>query len=134
MTIQFPKLCKNLRVVFNKPDVTDFFLSVIRNTIKYREENNVTRKDFLQLLLDLKDDETENLSFNEIAANCFLFFAAGFETSSTTMSFCLYELAGNQDIQDKLREEIRKVLSRNKGELTYEAMNEMKYLNCVIEG
>lgn len=35
-------------------DVSDFFLGAIRETMDYRENNNVKRNDFLQLLLQLK--------------------------------------------------------------------------------
>ncbi|XP_024942374.1 probable cytochrome P450 6a21 [Cephus cinctus] len=71
---------------------------------------------------------------NLIAAQAFIFFAAGFETSSTTMSNALYELALNQDMQDKLRQEIKEEIMKNNGELTYEAVKDMKYLHMVFQG
>lgn len=69
-----------------------------------------------------------------MTAQSFLFFVAGFETSSSTLSFMLLELAQNQHVQDKLRDEIITVLENNDNELTYEAMKQMKYLEMVIEG
>jgi len=63
-----------------------------------------------------------------------MFFAAGFETSATTMSFCLYELALNLYIQDRLRNEIDTVLKKHGGSVTYEGIQEMKYLDKVISG
>ena len=69
-----------------------------------------------------------------IAAQAFVFFIAGFETSSTTMTFCLYEMACNPDIQSRLREEIDAVLSKYDGKITYEAINEIDYLDKVING
>jgi len=63
-----------------------------------------------------------------------MFFGAGFETSATTMSFCLYELALNPDIQDRLRNEIDTVLKKHGGSVTYEGIQEMKYLDKVISG
>lgn len=36
-------------------DVEDFIMSVVRKTIDYREQNNVVRKDLLQLLLQLRN-------------------------------------------------------------------------------
>ena len=69
-----------------------------------------------------------------IAAQAFVFFAAGFETSSTTMTFCLYELACNPDIQKKLRKEIDSVLKTNDGKITYEAIMDMEYLDKVVNG
>ena len=50
------------------------------------------------------------------------------------MTFALYELALNQHVQDKLREEIKTILEKNNNELTYEGMLEMKYLHMVIDG
>lgn len=59
---------------------------------------------------------------------------AGFETSSTTMTLALYELAYRNDIQDKLRKEIVEIAKKHNGEITYDAINEMSYLDNVING
>jgi cytochrome P450 family 6 len=69
-----------------------------------------------------------------LAAQAFVFFTAGFETSSTTMTFCLYELSLHQDIQDRLRQEIDVVLQKHDSKITYEGIQEMKYLDKVISG
>lgn len=39
----------------NDPTVEKFFFDLVESTIKYREENNVIRKDFLQMLIELKN-------------------------------------------------------------------------------
>jgi hypothetical protein len=74
------------------------------------------------------------LSMNSLAAQAFVFFAAGFETSSTTMTFCLYELSLHQDIQERVREEIDVVLRKHGGKITYDAIQEMEYLDKVVSG
>lgn len=105
----------------------------MRETVAYRETNNYTRKDFMQLLIDLrKEDPTFRIE--QIAAQAFLFFVAGFETSSTTMSFALYELALNEHLQERARNEILEVLKRHDGSFTYECLQEMKYLGQIVDG
>jgi len=71
---------------------------------------------------------------NNLAAQVFVFFFGGFETSSTTITFCLYELSLHQDIQDRLREEIDIMLQKNNGKFTYEGIQEMEYLDKVVSG
>ncbi|KAL9708001.1 hypothetical protein quinque_011519 [Culex quinquefasciatus] len=93
----------------------------------------------MDLLIKLKNvepleegsDNLGPLTFNEIAAQAFLFFLAGFETSSTTLSYCMYELARNSDIQDKARKSVSEVLKQH-GSMSYEAVQDMKYLECCI--
>lgn len=57
-----------------------------------------------------------------------------FETSSTNMCYVLFELSQNQDIQDKARECVRKVLAKHDGLFTYEALCEMNYVENCISG
>lgn len=73
------------------------------------------------------------LTMTEAAAQAYVFYLAGFETSSTTATFCLYELAQKQDMQNKVREEIQTQIEKHGG-LTYDAVNDMTYLHKVISG
>lgn len=135
---EFPGLVKlfNLRVI--PKYISDFFLRIVQETVDYREKNNVRRNDFLQLLMELKNsdggDEGPLHSIEEVAAQTFLFFAAGFHSSSAIMTFAVYELAMNEKLQDRTRKEILQVLGRHNGEMSYEAAMEMKYLDQVIYG
>lgn len=69
----------------------------------------------------------------EATAQAYVFFLAGFETSSTMATYCLYELALHQDMQDKVRREIDETLEKYGG-LTYDGVNEMTYLHKVVQG
>ncbi|CAD7079502.1 unnamed protein product [Hermetia illucens] len=138
----YPNLARKLKIRTIGKDVTEFFIETVRKTIQYREENNVQRNDFMDLLIQINKDVEKNvgqsetsrrLTLEEMAAQAFLFFVAGFETSSTTMIFCLYELALNQDIQERSRQEINDVLKKHNNKLTYEAMQEMTYLEMIIK-
>lgn len=130
----FPKVAKKLGISITDQDVSSFFMKVVKDTVEFREKSKFTRNDFMQLLINIRDAHGSNFSTDEVAAQAFVFFLAGFETSSTAMSFSLYELAVNKDVQTKLREEIDEVLKRHDSKFTYEAIQEMKYLGQVLDG
>lgn len=98
----------------------------------------------MQILIDLKNKKLDgeitgkhdgrSLTIEELAAQCFVFFLAGFETSSTTMTFALLEMCRNVEIQEKLREEVNRVLKKYNDEITYDGIMEMKYMSQVIDG
>ncbi|XP_063930105.1 probable cytochrome P450 6a23 [Zophobas morio] len=142
LAINFPNVAKRLGLAVIPNDISNFFIKLVKDTVHYREKNNYSRKDFMQLLIDIKGNKLapeggnkydgKTLTLDEIAAQSFVFFIAGFETSSTTMAFALYELARHQDIQDKLRDEINTVLAKHNGEITYESIQDMKYMDQVI--
>lgn len=63
-----------------------------------------------------------------------LFFMAGFETNATTLSFTLYELALQPQLQKRLRAEIAEIMKKTNGSPTYEDVMNMKYLGMVVSG
>lgn len=138
LAVQFPGVINFFGVRILPKEPADFFWNAIKETVEYRMKNDVRRNDALQLLMDMLGKEGENeentLTFKELAAQAFLFYIAGYETSSTLISFVMVELSANQEIQDKLRHEIDEVLDQNNGELTYEAVHSMRYLDMVING
>uniref|UniRef100_A0A1I8PKJ4 Cytochrome P450 n=1 Tax=Stomoxys calcitrans TaxID=35570 RepID=A0A1I8PKJ4_STOCA len=140
-----PGIAKRLHMKLFRDDMTKYFLELVLHIMEQRLENNIKRKDFMDLLIELKAqdkdvlkaeckaiDLSRGLTLEQITAQLFSFLIAGFETSSTTMSFCLYELACHQDIQQQLRQEIVNTLKENQGELTFEAIQAMGYLDQVI--
>lgn len=138
LAVAFPKLAKFLKFKITEESISNFFLNVVQQNLKYRRTNNVRRNDIFQVLMDMEENndnrETNDfLTFEEIAAQAFIFFVGGFETSSTTLSFCLFELGRNHDIQNKLRNEIERVIEKHGG-VTYEAINDMSYMNQVVNG
>lgn len=127
-SVEWPDLARKLHLTFINKEVGDFFLKTFKQTLEDREKSEINRNDFVKLLLGLKDVYTKE----ELAAEAFLVFSGGFETSSTLMTFTLYELALNPDIQDRLREEITKGIKKNDGKLTYDMLFEFKYLDMVV--
>jgi len=69
-----------------------------------------------------------------VVGQCLLFLLAGFDTSSTLLSFAAYELALNPEIQEKAREEVVEAIAKTNNELTFETLAEMPYLENVMLG
>lgn len=57
---QYPRLFSMLGMKRLSKDTSDFFMRIVRETIKYRETNNVSRNDFLQLLMEMKSNDNDD--------------------------------------------------------------------------
>ncbi|KAJ8874021.1 hypothetical protein PR048_024861 [Dryococelus australis] len=158
--INYPALGRLLRLSYFNAEVISFFRSVVRDMVDYRKNSGVCRDDFLQQLIQLKnegivledrvtdqedslmqqlrdartekEDNTFEITHDFVAAQCYVFFAAGYETSSATMSFCLYELALNPDVQERVRSEVDRMLESSGGNATYESVQDLEYLDAVV--
>lgn len=69
-----------------------------------------------------------------MTANVFVFFVAGFETTASTMAYCLLELAANLDVQERMRQEIVDAITKHDGNLTYDVVKNLQYMDQVISG
>lgn len=157
-----PGLMNFLKVRILPKEATDFFQDIIMETIRARENQNIYRPDMIQLLLDArkgrlthdeksdsdtgfataeessvnKSEKNQILKFtdDDIAAQALVFFFAGFDSTATTMSFMMLELALNPDVQERLWEEIDETIKACNGQLNYEALVKMTYLDQVVSG
>ena len=79
--------------------------------------------------------EFEGLNEDMVAAQGIVFLAAGFETTSSTMSLLLYNLAKHPLVQEKVFAEISSVLENNEDDkIDHDTIAEMPYLEaCLYE-
>ncbi|KAG8306650.1 hypothetical protein J6590_042434 [Homalodisca vitripennis] len=149
LSLAFPSLIDFLRLNKVRPELRDFLTNMVRDSVEYRRKNNIKRNDFVDLLMNIKytkgsweengdvnsksDDKISGaLTIEEMTAQSFVFFLAGFETASSLMAFCLYELACHSEIQERLYQEIQEVMERIEGKITYQMMMEIPFLDQVI--
>jgi cytochrome P450 family 6 len=123
-----PKIARKLGIPLNDKKLGKYFLNVFLQTLENREKNKIDRNDFVSLLLALKD----SFKPSQLAAESLIMYGGGYETSSTLMTFTLYELALNQSIQNRLRDELMEEIERNDGKLTYDLLFSCKYLDMII--
>ncbi|XP_065338077.1 uncharacterized protein LOC135938386 [Cloeon dipterum] len=144
-----PSVARFFRFSFFSQELSNFFRNLVKDIIEERLKSGNTRKDFMQLLIQLKmgqlssiDGESEEmngsastlkLTDDDIVAQAVVFFIGGFETSATTLSFALMEIARNPEVQQKARDNIEEVLKRHGGEVTYQAIQEMIYLDDIVQ-
>lgn len=123
--------------IFNL-QVLEYLANLVQNAREVREHSpECRRNDFLQLMLDAAQKETKEnrstvLDDDTITGQAILFLLAGFETSSTLLTFASYELAINPEIQEHARDEITTILKKHDGVCSYEALQEMNYLENVL--
>ncbi|XP_013134074.1 PREDICTED: cytochrome P450 6B5-like [Papilio polytes] len=145
--MMYPGILKKLNLDIFPKEISDFFDSLVTTVVTQRNGKPTNRKDFMDLILELRqqgeihgskrsEDEQErklDLTDDIIAAQAFVFYAGGYETSASTMSFMLYEMARNPDLQDRVIQEVDDVMRKYDGKLTFEALNELKYMEQVFD-
>lgn len=129
LTANYQNVARILRITTIDEEAAQFYKNVVHDTIEYRRINRIKKNDFMSLLM-----ENDSLTFNEIWAQSVIFILAGFETTATKLTFCLYELARHRDIQKRARASIEEVLEKYDGKFTYEAIQEMHFLEQCING
>ncbi|XP_051157445.1 uncharacterized protein LOC127279250 [Leptopilina boulardi] len=128
-----PRFMKFIGEPFLSRSTDRFFKSIVREAVKVREEKKIIRPDMIHLLMEARDKNNGvELTTDDIISQCFIFFLAGFDTTSTAMCFIAHELAMNPEIQEKLREEIDTFTENIEEKITYETLSKMKYLDMVI--
>lgn len=127
----FPLISNLFRMRLIDEDIHKFFTRVISETVAVRDKQKISRSDMLQLMMDARGKANE-LDIDEMTAQAFIFFFGGFDTTSTLMCFAGHEIATNPEVHKKLQAEVDEVWEKSKGKLTYDALNDMKYLDAVI--
>ncbi|CAH0595508.1 unnamed protein product [Chrysodeixis includens] len=135
--------------VFSK-DVEIFFNKLLTDIFQNRNYEPTTRNDFVDYLLKMRKNNlvgdglkntkleagskvTVEVDEEFLLAQCILFFIAGFETSSTTLTYTLFELAKHPEKQDKAIEEVDKYMRRHENKLQYECVGEIPYLEACVD-
>ncbi|XP_072453781.1 cytochrome P450 3A12-like [Notamacropus eugenii] len=141
----FPSLVpilEKMKLSLLSKEIMNFLVDAMRRVMVDRQKSNRRdRVDFLQLMIDSQatndpgskemNNSPKALTEMEILAQAVTFLFAGYETTSTTLTFIAYNLATHPEIQKKLLEEIDSTLP-NKAAPTYDNIMHMEYLDMVV--
>ncbi|XP_012274106.1 cytochrome P450 9e2 [Orussus abietinus] len=132
----WPRLLGYLGVSFLSAKSTRFFKDLVADTVEQRQRKGIVRPDMIQLLMQARDKEGgPEMSIDDMTAQAFIFFVAGFDTTSTLLCFMARELSLNPDIQEKLRQEVDQLVESVDGDeegVTYQTLGKLKYMDMVI--
>ncbi|CAG7724014.1 unnamed protein product, partial [Allacma fusca] len=56
----------------------------------------------------------------------------GFDTLEGLLSFAVYELSINPEIQERLYQEVKAAADKNRGEFSYDILNCLEYLHLIV--
>ncbi|XP_023936115.1 cytochrome P450 6B6-like [Bicyclus anynana] len=139
----FPALFGGLRVLW---PIEKDFRRLVDDVLRRRAGEPSGRHDFIDQLLECRKKglveidsierppERVRLELDDeiVAAQVFVFFVAGFETSSSATSMTLHLLAHHPAAQRRAQAEVDAVLARHGGRLSYDAVKEMTYLEWTL--
>jgi cytochrome P450 len=97
-----------------------------------RQSPDSGRMDVLSLLLDVRDEAGEGFSDREVRDQLMTLMFAGHDTSTSTLTFLMYELARRPDVIEKLQEEQDRVLGGGVPDIE-KLEREMPYLDQVLD-
>nr|AFR43486.1 cytochrome P450 [Locusta migratoria manilensis] len=141
-----PKLFEKLNISDVRKEFEEFLSNTTEQTMAYRKKNGIVREDSLDMLMRVRDGAADQGPVEASGGRGWSGIQvrpggpggagadlpnAGFETSASTMVFTLYELALNQGLQDRIRQQVKHVADKHGG-VTYEAIAEMTDLNNAV--
>ncbi|XP_076303805.1 cytochrome P450 9e2-like [Lasioglossum baleicum] len=122
-----------LGIPFVPKEMEMFFRGVVHENLNIRLKDPTARNDFFQLMIEMEKSEGKgDINEEAIVAHTLSLFIDGFESSRLTLAYVAYQLAVHPDVQEKLRYEIKSIIAKNNGELTFECLKDLKYMEQVI--
>ncbi|CAK1599619.1 unnamed protein product [Parnassius mnemosyne] len=137
-----PAIASLLKLQFFSRAATDYIKKIFWSVAEGREKKQKSNyKDLVEHLLKLKEnlklpaESGSELADNLMLAQAAVFILGSIETSSTTLSYFLHELAHHPKEQEKLYNEVIAAMQRSGKEvLNYDELVDLKYLSsCISE-
>ncbi|CAG8804753.1 38889_t:CDS:2, partial [Gigaspora margarita] len=111
-------------------------IKIIKNVserlVGEQKDATVRGKDLLSLLIKANENLPidEQLTHNELLSQVMTLLIAGHETTSVALSWTLYFIAKNADVQNRLRKEILEIFTDRNHFPTFDEIEQLKYLEC----
>ncbi|CAK1581368.1 unnamed protein product [Parnassius mnemosyne] len=136
----FPELVDIFRFSLFPKATTDYFRKIYHEVVAQRggyEKSSIGNKDLLDALRKIKQDsirDNEDISDDTLIAQAAVFLQGGFDTTSSILTYCVYELAHQPHLQKKLYDELKEAKEKNGNkELDSVALHGLIYIHCLMK-
>ncbi|XP_059174082.1 cytochrome P450 10-like [Physella acuta] len=109
-------------------NVMDIGRSIVEKKMASMESDNGSKSAFISYLLD-----SGTMSTKEVTALVIDLMTAAVETTSTAMVWCLYNLAKNPQVQEKIYAEISEAKAANNGSISAEELSRLPLVKAVVK-
>merc|ERR1711970_604477 len=133
LTKFFPGLSGLLKIKVLAPDAEKFFLVLCKKMVEQRQGSKQEVRNVLDNLLSVSEDNPD-MSDDILYRTCLQFFTDGYDTASQAISVLIHHLLFNQDVQERLQDEIDDIFADKSDdeELDQDDLNNMTYLDQVL--
>ncbi|QBS39503.1 cytochrome P450 [Nocardia sp. CS682] len=109
----------------------EYLRRTIHETIRAGRADGVDRGDLLSMMLLARDDDgTPSMSDQQIHDEVLTFFIAGSNTISNTLAWAFHEIATHPEVEQRLHEEVDRVLAGRAAE--YDDVAQLEYTRRVL--
>ncbi|XP_051155929.1 cytochrome P450 4C1-like [Leptopilina boulardi] len=119
-TIDIIRKRRQLRIKKNSEDIRDEF-------------GKRKKKAFLDLILDLDENEKVHMTDEEIRQQVETFMFAGHDTTGSAINWAIFNIGNNLEVQKKIHEELDAVFGDSKEPATMQQISQLSYLERVLK-
>jgi cytochrome P450 len=106
--------------------------AIIYAEIEARRGRSEDREDVFSMLLEARDEDGHGFTASELRGQIMHLLFGGHDTTSSTLSFMIYELARNPVVLERLTDELDRVLA-GRAATTDELIGGLPYLSMVLD-
>lgn len=111
------------------PQAFQLIVKTVKGVIEDRKANPKPDKDLLNMMMQAKDSQSgKGLEEPEVIGNSLVMLMAGYETTSNALSYAVFLLAQNPDVESRMVAEIKSTRAGNPEPPTKEELPEYNYV------
>jgi len=101
---------------------------------KVMQSTGSNEQSLVNLLVNAQDEQSDQkLTYEQIRDNIAIFYSAGHDSTSALLTWIFYYFLKYPDVLKKLQNELDSVLQNTEDKITFEVLEKLPYLHCIIK-